>query len=169
MWWNVRTRPTPFLDRAVPGPAPPVMPAYSSKREDAMARFRFDSGDVECRRPAASRCDPVPRTYRHRLGGIAMRISFDTQEDSYEDALAVLRRAYGRRGPAPKRDESRSGSEAEKPEKKAASRKPNNSAASPSDSRLGSAEAGSARGELSAPPMRQTRSTRESATGKVRP
>jgi hypothetical protein len=100
-----------------------------------------------------------------------MRISFDTQEDSYEDALAVLRRAYGRRGPAPKRDESRSGSEAGKPvaEKRAASRKPNNSAASPSDSRLGSAEAGSARGELSAPPMRQTRSTRESATGKVRP
>lgn len=99
-----------------------------------------------------------------------MRISFDTQEDTYEDALAVLRRAYGRRGPVSKRDESRSGAEADKPvaEKKAASRKRNDSAASPSDSRLSPAEAGSARGEMSAPPMRQKRSTSESATGKVR-
>ena len=31
-----------------------------------------------------------------------MRVSFDTQQDSYEDALAVLRRAYGRRGPVRK-------------------------------------------------------------------
>ena len=31
-----------------------------------------------------------------------MRVSFDTQQDTYEDALAVLRRAYGRRGPVRK-------------------------------------------------------------------
>ncbi len=31
-----------------------------------------------------------------------MRVSFDTQQDTYEDALAVLRRAYGRRGPVSK-------------------------------------------------------------------
>jgi hypothetical protein len=43
-----------------------------------------------------------------------MRISFDTQEDTYEDALAVLHRAYGRRGPARKRHESRAGAEPEK-------------------------------------------------------
>ena len=89
---------------------------------------------------ARFRCDPVTKTYRDRLGGNCMRISFDTQEDTYEDALAVLRRAYGRRGPAPKQEESRAG-----------------------------AQVGSARGEVSPPPVKQTRSTSESATGKARP
>jgi hypothetical protein len=36
------------------------------------------------------------------LGRKRVRVSFDTQQDSYEDALAVLRRAYGRRGPVRK-------------------------------------------------------------------
>jgi hypothetical protein len=31
-----------------------------------------------------------------------VRVGFDTQQDTYEDALAVLRRAYGRRGPVRK-------------------------------------------------------------------
>jgi membrane protein involved in colicin uptake len=31
-----------------------------------------------------------------------VRVSFDTQQDTYEDALAVLRRAYGRPGPVRK-------------------------------------------------------------------
>ena len=35
-----------------------------------------------------------------------MRISIDTREDSYEDALGVLRRAYGRHGIARKPEES---------------------------------------------------------------
>ena len=37
-----------------------------------------------------------------------MRISFDTQQDTYEDALAVLRRAYGRRGPVRQQGEDTS-------------------------------------------------------------
>jgi hypothetical protein len=36
------------------------------------------------------------------LGRKRVRVSFDTQQDTYEDALAVLRRAYGRRGPVRK-------------------------------------------------------------------
>lgn len=35
-----------------------------------------------------------------------MRITIDTREDSYQDALGVLRRAYGRHGLARKKDES---------------------------------------------------------------
>ena len=35
-----------------------------------------------------------------------MRITIDTREDSYQDALGVLRRAYGRHGLARKRDDS---------------------------------------------------------------
>ena len=35
-----------------------------------------------------------------------MRITIDTREDSYEDALGVLRRAYGRHGVARKTEES---------------------------------------------------------------
>jgi hypothetical protein len=35
-----------------------------------------------------------------------MRITIDTREDSYEDALGVLRRAYGRHRPAPIAGES---------------------------------------------------------------
>ena len=35
-----------------------------------------------------------------------MRITFDTREDRYEDALGVLRRAYGRHRLAPKVEES---------------------------------------------------------------
>lgn len=35
-----------------------------------------------------------------------MRITIDTREDSYQDALSVLRRAYGRHGLARKRDGS---------------------------------------------------------------
>ena len=37
-----------------------------------------------------------------------MRISFDTQQDTYEDALAVLRRAYGQRGPVRQQGEDTS-------------------------------------------------------------
>ena len=162
------------------------MPAYSLKRQDAMARLpeaNTRKHDVGLAVPltmetwnAAIQPDPgailLPRPNRDRLGGIAMRISFDTQEDTYEDALAVLRRAYGRRGPARKRDESQAGAEPEKPaaEKKAASRKRNKSAGTrPSETRkaVTSTGAGSARGEISAPPMRRPRSTSESATGKV--
>src|SRR3954471_22734626 len=36
------------------------------------------------------------------LGRKRVRVGFDTQQDTYEDALAVLRRAYGRRGPVRK-------------------------------------------------------------------
>jgi Lsr2 len=36
------------------------------------------------------------------LGRKRVRVSFDTRQDTYEDALAVLRRAYGRRGPVRK-------------------------------------------------------------------
>ena len=35
-----------------------------------------------------------------------MRITIDTREDSYQDALGVLRRAYGRHGPARRKDDS---------------------------------------------------------------
>ena len=35
-----------------------------------------------------------------------MRITIDTREDSYEDALGVLRRAYGRHRVARKTEES---------------------------------------------------------------
>ena len=41
-----------------------------------------------------------------------MRISIDTGEDSYEDALGVLRRAYGRHRLARKAEESPAVSEA---------------------------------------------------------
>lgn len=42
-----------------------------------------------------------------------MRISFDTREDSFEDALAVLRRAYGRHRLARKPEASAAASEAD--------------------------------------------------------
>jgi hypothetical protein len=84
-----------------------------------------------------------------------MRISFDTQEDSYEDALAVLRRAYGRQGPARQRDESRAGAE---PQKVVAAKKASTHAR---DKRA--AERPSETAEVG------TRSTSESATGKARP
>ena len=41
-----------------------------------------------------------------------MRITIDTREDSYEDALGVLRRAYGRHRPARRPEESPAVSEA---------------------------------------------------------
>ena len=40
------------------------------------------------------------------MGVSVMRITIDTGEDSYEDALGVLRRAYGRHRPPRKVDES---------------------------------------------------------------
>ena len=40
------------------------------------------------------------------LGVSLMRITIDTREDSYQDALGVLRRAYGRHRLAPKTEES---------------------------------------------------------------
>ena len=40
------------------------------------------------------------------MGRSLMRITFDTREDSYEDALGVLRRAYGRHVPVRKKEES---------------------------------------------------------------
>ena len=116
----------------------------------------------------------LPRPIAIAWEELQMRISFDTQEDTYEDALAVLHRAYGRRGPARKRDEARAGAEPEKVAagKKAASRKRNKGPGTrPSETPevVTSTEAGSARGEMSAPPMRRPRSTSESAAGKVRP
>src|SRR4029077_10849647 len=41
-----------------------------------------------------------------RLGVSLMRITIDTREDSYEDALGVLRRAYGRHRLERKAEES---------------------------------------------------------------
>ena len=102
-----------------------------------------------------------------------MRISFDTQEDTYEDALAVLHRAYGRRGPARKPDASQAGATPEKTvaTKKAPSHERNKTAAkrpSATSNVVTSTEA-RGRGEMSAPPVRQKRSTSEPATGKARP
>ena len=44
-----------------------------------------------------------------RLGVSLVRITIDTREDSYEDALGVLRRAYGRHRVTRKTQESRGG------------------------------------------------------------
>ena len=46
-----------------------------------------------------------------RWGVSVVRITIDTREDSYQDALGVLRRAYGRHGPARKKDDSPTRSE----------------------------------------------------------
>jgi hypothetical protein len=56
------------------------------------------------------------------LGRKRVRVSFDTQQDTYEDALAVLRRAYGRRGPVRKQPEATSEGRADANEAAAAKR-----------------------------------------------
>lgn len=102
-----------------------------------------------------------------------MRISFDTQEDTYEDALAVLHRAYGRRGPARKPEASQAGATPGKivatkttpsPERgKTAAKRPAET------SRVVTSTEARGGGEMSAPPVSRKRSTSEPATGKARP
>jgi hypothetical protein len=103
-----------------------------------------------------------------------MRISFDTQEDTYEDALAVLRRAYGRRGPVRKPEEPNAGAEPETvvATKKASGPRRDKGAtkrpAQASDA-VTSPEATKARREVSGSGAQRARSTKDSAAGNARP
>ncbi len=112
-----------------------------------------------------------------RLGVSLMRITIDTREDSYEDALGVLRRAYGRRLPrkpeespavAEAVDSSSGGAVAQESENRSASGAGRGDAGSRKSSAKGSKKAAAKRtpGTKAAAQSPVSKSTVKRASGK---